>query len=82
MFKKAFEIAKKYQNTSIIPEHLLLALVWEENSEAVALLKNYDVDIDKLKQTLIKLLEKKKKKARKTGKNQNRTCTLFISALK
>ena len=25
---------------------------------------------------------KKKKKARKTGKNQNRTCTLFISALK
>ena len=63
VFKKAFEIAKKYQNTSIIPEHLLLALVWEENSEAVALLKNYDVDIDKLKQTLIKLLEKKKKKA-------------------
>ena len=36
VFKKAFEIAKKYQNTSIIPEHLLLALVWEENSEAVA----------------------------------------------
>jgi hypothetical protein len=25
---------------------------------------------------------KKKKKARKTGKKQNRTCTLFISALK
>ena len=58
VFKKAFEIAKKYQNTSIIPEHLLLALIWEENSEAAALLKNYDVDINKLKQTLIKLLVK------------------------
>ena len=52
VFKKAFEIARKYQSTSIITEHLLLALVWDSKSETVALLNSFDVDIEKLKHTL------------------------------
>ena len=62
VFKKAFEIARKYQSTSIITEHLLLALVWDSKSETVALLNSFDVDIEKLKHTLKRLLEKKNKK--------------------
>lgn len=62
VLKKAFDIAKKYQDAYIIPEHVLLALIWEEDSEASTLLKFYDVDIEKLKYTLKRLLEKKHKK--------------------
>lgn len=63
VLKGTFDIAKKYQNAYIIPEHILLALIWEEKSEAVELLEVYGVDINKLKFTLKRLLEKKHKKS-------------------
>lgn len=59
----SFNIAKKYQNSYIIPEHLLLALIEDEHTEAYKILKLYNIDIEKLKQTLVKLLEKKTKRA-------------------
>ncbi len=62
VFKKAFDIAKTYKNAYIIPEHLLLAMVWEKDSEAASLLEPYDIDIEKLKHNLTTLLEKKQKK--------------------
>lgn len=62
VFKKAFDIAKKYENAYIIPEHLLLALIWDARSEAVNVLGCFDVDIEKLKHTLKRLLEKHHKK--------------------
>lgn len=62
VFKKAFDIAKKYHNAYIIPEHLLLALIWDKNGEAALILKEYNVDIEKLEDTLKRLIEKKRKK--------------------
>lgn len=62
ILKKAFDIAKRYQNAYIIPEHLLLALIWDSRSETSALLISFDVDIEKLRYTLKRLLEKKNKK--------------------
>ena len=62
VFKKAFEIARNHRNAYIIPEHLLLAMVWDRDSEVSRLLKPYNVDIEKLKHNLTTLLATKQKR--------------------
>lgn len=64
LIKLASELAKK-KNSYIMSEHLLLALILTaENSEPELLedFRFYNVDIYKLKQTLLKLIEKNNKK--------------------
>ena len=58
----AFVYANEYKNSYIIPEHLMLALIKNDSTESAKILKLYGVDVEKLRLTLIKLLEKKRKK--------------------
>ena len=62
--KLASELAKK-KNSYIMSEHILLALILTAESAKSELLQDfnrYGVDIEKLKQTLLKLIEKNNKK--------------------
>lgn len=64
LIKLASELAKK-KNSYIMSEHILLALILTAESAKSELLqdfKRYGVDIEKLKQTLLKLIEKNNKK--------------------
>lgn len=58
----AFVCANEYKNSYIIPEHLMLALIKNDSTESSKILKLYGVDVEKLRSTLIKLLEKKRRK--------------------
>ncbi len=65
IIKLASELAKKKTNSYIMPEHILLALmiVAEETSDDVQKdFEKFGVDTQKIKQTLLKLVEKKNKK--------------------
>ena len=60
LIKLASELAKK-KNSYIMSEHILLALILTAESAKSELLQDfnrYGVDIEKLKQTLLKLIEK------------------------
>lgn len=64
LIKLASELAKK-KNSYIMSEHILLALILTAESAKSELLQDfnrYGVDIEKLKQTLLKLIEKNNKK--------------------
>lgn len=64
LIKLASELAKK-KNSYIMSEHILLALILTSESAKSELLQDfnrYGVDIEKLKQTLLKLIEKNNKK--------------------
>ena len=64
LIKLASELAKK-KNSYIMSEHILLALILTAESGKSELLQDfnrYGVDIEKLKQTLLKLIEKNNKK--------------------
>lgn len=63
--KLASDLAKTKTNSYIMPEHLLLALILvaEQNYTTIQDdLKKFNVDIEKTKQTLLKLVEKTNKK--------------------
>lgn len=62
VIKLASELAKKNKNSYIMTEHILLALMLIDDSSLSLDFKKYNVDMEKLKQTLLKLIEKKKKK--------------------
>lgn len=66
----AFVFAHEYQNSYIIPEHLMLALIKNDRTECSKILKLYDIDIEKLRSTLIKLLEKKRRKIQHHPENK------------
>lgn len=64
LIKLASELAKK-KNSYIMSEHILLALILTAESAKSELLQDfnhYGVDIEKLKHTLLKLIEKNNKK--------------------
>ena len=66
LIKLASELARKKTNSYIMPEHILLALILTaENSEPDVLkdFEKYQVNLVKLKQTLLKLIEKNNKKS-------------------
>lgn len=72
----AFELAKQNKNPYIMPEHILLALIQIAQSDAPELMKNfvhYGADITKLKQTLLKLIEKNHKKSELHPEVENKT---------
>lgn len=65
IIKLASELAKKKSNSYITPEHILLALIVIcENfeNEVKNDFQKYNIDIEKIKQTLLKLVEKRNKK--------------------
>ena len=65
IIKLASELAKTKTNSYIMPEHILLALILvaEQNYTTIQDdLKKFNVDIEKTKQTLLKLVEKTNKK--------------------
>lgn len=65
IIQKAFEIAKNNKNSYIMPEHLLLALISFAEDTDKSLSKdfeNFDIDLEKLKITLLKLIDKSNKK--------------------
>lgn len=65
IIKLASELAKKQSNSYIMPEHIMLALIiiGEESDSSVKQdFAQYGADIPKLKQTLLTLIAKNKKK--------------------
>lgn len=65
LIKLASELAKKNKNSYIMPEHILIALIITAEESEPEVLKDfakYGADIAKLKQTLLKLIEKNNKK--------------------
>lgn len=72
----AFELAKQNKNPYIMPEHILLALIQIAESDEPELMKDflhYGADITKLKQTLLKLIEKNHKKSELHPEVENKT---------
>ena len=65
IIKLASELAKNKTKSYIMPEHILLALILVGEKAETIITKDfekYSVDIKKLKQTLLKLVEKKNRK--------------------
>lgn len=65
LIQEAFNIAKKNQNPYIMPEHLLLAILEIMKKPEIAIDKDFEkfeIDINKLKTTLLKLIDKRSKK--------------------
>ena len=58
IFDKAFEIAKHLGNSYIQPEHLFLALISKTNSPIIDILEQFDFDVDKSRNLLLKILDK------------------------
>ncbi len=80
IIRSAFEIAKENKNSYIMPEHILYSIVVADEPSVMDDFKNYNVDVEKLKQTLIKLIEKNNKKGdnhpeilRRKDKNEYQT---------
>ncbi|MBS4760225.1 MAG: hypothetical protein KHX03_05970 [Clostridium sp.] len=80
IIRAAFEIAKENKNSYIMPEHLLFSIVLADEPSVMADFKKYSVDVEKLKQTLMKLIEKNNKKGdnhpeliRRKDKNEYQT---------
>lgn len=65
IIKLASELAKQKTNSYIMPEHILLALILVVERSENAVKEDFEkcgVDTEKIKQTLLKLVEKKNKK--------------------
>lgn len=65
IIKLASELARKRTGSYIMPEHILLALILVSEKAETAVKKDFEkcgVDTEKIKQTLLKLVEKKNKK--------------------
>ena len=62
---KTFEMAKKYSQTFITPEHIFLALIDDRKTELYKILDNEDFDLQKAKINVIKLVGKQVKSQNK-----------------
>jgi len=58
ILEKSVEIAKEYNNALIMPAHIALAVFFSKNSGAYEILKEFDVDEEKIVSNLIRLIEK------------------------
>ena len=66
LIQRAFDIAQSNQNAYIMPEHLLLALIDIASNSTNSLcddLEHFGADIEKIKTTLLKLIDKSNKKS-------------------
>ena len=65
VLKEAWDEARSLGANYILPEHLFLSLLSESNTSIVVLLQDFDVDVDKIKYSIVRLVE------RKSGTNQH-----------
>ena len=66
LIQRAFDIAQSNQNAYIMPEHLLLALIditSNSTNSSCDDLEHFGADIEKIKTTLLKLIDKSNKKS-------------------
>lgn len=66
---KTFEMAKKYSQTFITPEHIFLALIDDRKTDLYKVLDNEDFDLQKAKINVIKLVGKQVKSQNKHPEN-------------
>ncbi len=64
ILEKSVEIAKQYNNALIMPAHIALSVFFSKNSGAYEILKEFDIDEEKIVNNLVRLIEK----------NSNKTC--------
>ncbi len=58
ILEKSVEIAKEYNNALIMPAHIALAIFFSKNSGAYEVLKEFDIDEEKIVNNLVRLIEK------------------------
>ncbi len=56
LFAQAFQESRQLDQPYIAPEHLLLSLVQQDNSVAVRVLENLDVELDQVRKALIRAI--------------------------
>jgi len=61
ILQKSWDVAKSLRTNYINPEHLFLALLAEDNSTVINLLQHFDVDIERIKSSVIRVVEQKAK---------------------
>ncbi|MDD3012110.1 MAG: Clp protease N-terminal domain-containing protein [Candidatus Gastranaerophilales bacterium] len=61
VLQKSSDVAKSLRTNYINPEHLFLALLSEDNSTIINLLKDFNVDIERIKSSVIRVVEQKAK---------------------
>lgn len=59
----SYIIANELKNTYVIPEHIFLAVIANRNSKSAEILKGFGLDLQKSKEILYKMLDKKSKTA-------------------
>lgn len=58
ILEKSVEIAKEYKNALIMPAHIALAVFFSKNSGAYEVLREFDIDEERIVSNLIRLIEK------------------------
>ncbi len=58
ILEKSVEIAKEYNNVLIMPAHIALAIFFSKNSGAYEILREFDIDEEKIVSNLCRLIEK------------------------
>lgn len=58
ILEKSVEIAKQYNNPLILPAHIALAIFFSKNSGAYEILREFDIDEEKIVSNLCRLIEK------------------------
>lgn len=62
ILEKSVEIAKQYNNPLILPAHIALAIFFSKNSGAYEILREFDIDEEKIVSNLCRLIEKNSNK--------------------
>lgn len=64
LLKKSLDLAQKSSNTSILYEHIFLAVLNDKNSYISRILERFDFDVYKTKDIISRIVQKKIKKAK------------------
>lgn len=79
ILEKSVEIARQYNNALIMPAHIALAVFFSKNSGAYEILKEFDIDEEKIVSSLCRLIEKNSGKSYykhpEKQEVQNQICT-------
>ena len=63
LLKNVLDLTKNTENNYVLPEHLFIGVITDEKSYCVRILEKFDFDIERSKEILYKLVQKKKKSA-------------------
>lgn len=62
ILEKSVEIAKQHNNALIMPAHIALAIFFSKNSGAYEILKEFEIDEEKIVNNLVRLIDKNSSK--------------------